>query len=439
MSFTSTTHFHPETESYFGSNDAPMNESHLYNTTTITNSDIDSTLFATATTINTAPVEFDVDSAKDDDGNDNLDYFIPSMKEFCMHTPPEYTSANFSKYYPQNPNFEQLNHQLPNLHNIPRSVVSTQSIEAVIGNAPIILKPNIWASRHSSSGLDGQSNAASSGLNLPPEQNQNESPRQLHFSLQELQEQQEKQELQAKQSQKQLQIDLFTQKYYKYASMNKETPHQQLKPSVEAVHQHQLNPSAVAPITIQLDGTPIATNTTTAAPATYPQHQYLTFRSYSGSIFTVPPKSRFFVIKSYNVLDVNASFDHKIWTSTELGNKRLDKAYHDLQITNNPDLDGKIFLFFSVNSSGKFCGVSEMKSCIDYSKTSDIWCEQTRWKGIFPVEWLLIKDVPNKFFQHLKIPANEFKPVTNSRDTQEVPFDIGISMLKIISSFRNSE
>ena len=77
-----------------------------------------------------------------------------------------------------------------------------------------------------------------------------------------------------------------------------------------------------------------------------------------------------------------------------------------------------------------------MKNCIDYNKTSDIWCEQTRWKGIFPVEWLLIKDVPNKFFQHLKIPANEFKPVTNSRDTQEVPFDIGISMLKIISSFR---
>lgn len=62
--------------------------------------------------------------------------------------------------------------------------------------------------------------------------------------------------------------------------------------------------------------------------------------------------------------------------------------------------------------------------------------EQTRWKGEFPVEWLLIKDVPNRFFQHLKIPSNEYKPVTNSRDTQEIPYDIGVSMLKIISSFK---
>ena len=78
-----------------------------------------------------------------------------------------------------------------------------------------------------------------------------------------------------------------------------------------------------------------------------------------------------------------------------------------------------------------------MKSAIDFTTALNIWCEQTRWKGIFPVEWLLIKDVPNKFFQHLKIPANDYKPVTNSRDTQEIPFDIGISMLKIVSSFKS--
>ncbi|EGW32033.1 uncharacterized protein SPAPADRAFT_138989 [Spathaspora passalidarum NRRL Y-27907] len=165
----------------------------------------------------------------------------------------------------------------------------------------------------------------------------------------------------------------------------------------------------------------------------------LTFRTYKGTVFTVPQNSKFFVIKSYNILDVNASFTNNIWTSTELGNRRLDKAYQDLQVTGNPNIDGKIFLFFSVNSSGKFCGIAEMKSRIDYTKTSDIWVEQTRWKGIFPVEWLLIKDVPNRFFQHLKVPSNEFKPVTNSRDTQEIPFEIGISMLKIISSFRTNE
>lgn len=169
------------------------------------------------------------------------------------------------------------------------------------------------------------------------------------------------------------------------------------------------------------------------------QPSFLTFRSYKGTIFTVPKNSKFFVIKSYNILDVNASFTNNIWTSTELGNRRLDKAYQELQVTGNPDYDGKIFLFFLVNSLGKFCGIAEMKDCIDYTKTSEIWVEQTRWKGIFPVEWLLIKDVPNRFFQHLKVPSNENKPVTNSRDTQEIPFDIGISMLKIISSFRTND
>ena len=76
----------------------------------------------------------------------------------------------------------------------------------------------------------------------------------------------------------------------------------------------------------------------------------LLFRTYTGAIFTVPKTSKFFVIKSYNILDVNASFIHNIWTSTELGNRRLDKAYTELSKTNNPDVDGKIFLFFLVNS-----------------------------------------------------------------------------------------
>ncbi|KAG2734290.1 hypothetical protein G9P44_002296 [Scheffersomyces stipitis] len=165
-------------------------------------------------------------------------------------------------------------------------------------------------------------------------------------------------------------------------------------------------------------------------------HLCLTFRTYKGTVFTVPPNSKFFVIKSYNILDVTSSFTHNIWTSTDLGNKRLNKAYEELSFTGNKDNCGKVFLFFSVNSSGKFCGVCEMKAGIDFNKTSDIWMEQTRWKGEFPVEWLLIKDVPNRFFQHLKIPSNEYKPVTNSRDTQEIPYDIGVSMLKIISSFK---
>lgn len=372
------------------------------------------------------------DNDDDDDINDNLDYFIPSMEEFCMHTSSIYTPTNSSWFYLVeggdgecgNGNDGSNSHHLTNLFCTPRSHVATESIESVIDKIPITLSRNIWAesspiARSHVTKVDFQE------LQMQHEEQQIELQKQLLSQLQLGQEQcQHAQFCKERQLQKQKQqLDLFTQKYYRYAFKGEVTRPQPAMDMPQVVTMNSLPPLQ----------SPIIANSLTTRQ-TNPQS--LTFRTYSGSIFTVPSKSRFFVIKSYNILDVNASFEHKIWTSTELGNKRLDRAFHELQNTGNPEFDGKIFLFFSVNSLGKFCGVSQMKNCIDYNKTSDIWCEQTRWKGIFPVEWLLIKDVPNKFFQHLKIPANEFKPVTNSRDTQEVPFDIGISMLKIISSFR---
>lgn len=176
---------------------------------------------------------------------------------------------------------------------------------------------------------------------------------------------------------------------------------------------------------------------------TLPEHNYedeeyfyksmsrLIFRGISGKVFNVEDSARFFVIKSYSAEDVNASVANNIWASTNLGNKRLNKAYNEAMSTG-----GKVFLFFLVNCSGKFCGIVMMKDSIDFTRASDVWLEKSRWKGVFPVEWLMIKDVPNRHFQHLRNPINELKPVTNSRDTQELPFDIGVSMLKIFSSFK---
>lgn len=52
--------------------------------------------------------------------------------------------------------------------------------------------------------------------------------------------------------------------------------------------------------------------------------------------------------------DVQKSLKHEIWSSTVLGNKRLDAAYRE---TANK---GPVYLFFSVNGSRHFCGVAEM-------------------------------------------------------------------------------
>ena len=39
------------------------------------------------------------------------------------------------------------------------------------------------------------------------------------------------------------------------------------------------------------------------------------------------------------------------------------------------------------------------------------------------IKWTFIKDIPNNQFRHIVLANNEGKPVTNSRDTQEVMFE----------------
>lgn len=65
-------------------------------------------------------------------------------------------------------------------------------------------------------------------------------------------------------------------------------------------------------------------------------------------------QARFFVIKSYTEEDVHKSLKYEIWSSTDPGNKRLDKAFRE------NGGRGPIYLFFSVNTSGHFCGMAEM-------------------------------------------------------------------------------
>jgi hypothetical protein len=72
-----------------------------------------------------------------------------------------------------------------------------------------------------------------------------------------------------------------------------------------------------------------------------------------------------------------------------------------------------------VNASGQFCGVAEMIGSVDFNKHMDFW-QQDKWSGSFPVKWHIIKDVPNANFRHIVLENNDNKPVTNSRDTQEV-------------------
>ncbi|XP_016309462.1 YTH domain-containing family protein 3-like isoform X2 [Sinocyclocheilus anshuiensis] len=140
---------------------------------------------------------------------------------------------------------------------------------------------------------------------------------------------------------------------------------------------------------------------------------------------------RVFIIKSYSEDDIHRSIKYSIWCSTEHGNKRLDGAYRSLSAK------GPLYLLFSVNGSGHFCGVAEMKSTVDYNAYAGVW-SQNKWKGKFEVKWIFVKDVPNNQLRHIRLENNDNKPVTNSRDTQEVPLEKAKQVLKIIATFKHT-
>ena len=139
--------------------------------------------------------------------------------------------------------------------------------------------------------------------------------------------------------------------------------------------------------------------------------------------------ARYFVIKSYAEDDIHRSIKYSVWTSTEHGNRRLDQAYREQNGKAN------IYLFFSVNGSGHFCGVAQMTSDVDLHVVTGIFAQE-KWKGKFSVKWIYVKDVPNGQLRHIRLENNENKPVTNSRDTQEIPPDKGRLVMKIVHSFQ---
>ncbi|XP_059154376.1 YTH domain-containing family protein 1-like [Physella acuta] len=153
---------------------------------------------------------------------------------------------------------------------------------------------------------------------------------------------------------------------------------------------------------------------------------------YNPKEFNLNPKSaRFFIIKSYSEDDIHRSIKYNIWCSTEHGNKRLDQAFREREGK------GPVYLIYSVNGSGHFCGIAQMMSPVDYNKSAGVWA-QDKWKGQFVVKWVYVKDVPNSQLRHIRLENNENKPVTNSRDTQEVPPEKGKQVLRIVHSYKHT-
>ena len=149
----------------------------------------------------------------------------------------------------------------------------------------------------------------------------------------------------------------------------------------------------------------------------------------------VDSNSKFFVIKSFSEEDVHKSIKYGVWSSSKNGNLTLTNAYN-ITLEKN----GNVYLFFSCNGSGRFTGICRMKTPCDENKHFEFWTQDNKWPGLFEVEWLFIKDVPFKEFKDIIITMKdgEIKPISNSRDTQEIPFEQAKIMIERISKYQNS-
>ena len=152
-------------------------------------------------------------------------------------------------------------------------------------------------------------------------------------------------------------------------------------------------------------------------------------------IETINSNCKFFVIKSFSEEDVHKSIKYNVWSSSKDGNLTLSNAFKIAE-----EGKGNVYLFFSCNGSGRYQGVARMKTPCDENKTFGLWTQDGKWPGLFDVEWIFIKDVPFKEFKNIIITMKdgEVKPVSNSRDTQEIPFEQAKIMLQKIAEYQNT-
>ncbi len=141
--------------------------------------------------------------------------------------------------------------------------------------------------------------------------------------------------------------------------------------------------------------------------------------------------SKFFVIKGVSEEDVHKAIKYNVWSSTKNGNLILNEAF---------SISNGVYLFFSFKDINRFLGVAKMKSVVYFEKIFPFWTRDNKWGGLLEIEWIFIKDVPNKQFKDVSIKMTDgvTRPVIYSRDCQEVSLNEARSMMEIMENYINS-
>lgn len=79
----------------------------------------------------------------------------------------------------------------------------------------------------------------------------------------------------------------------------------------------------------------------------------------------------------------NQSIKYGIWTSSRYNNSKFRDAYKQ----------GPVYFFFTPRNSGRFYGVAQMTKPVKQEKEFAYWGEIGKWKGLFGVEWIFVRDL----------------------------------------------
>ena len=161
------------------------------------------------------------------------------------------------------------------------------------------------------------------------------------------------------------------------------------------------------------------------ASATFPH-----FKEINNSKYHELENAYCFVMRSNNDDDIHKSIKYGVWTSGKDNNEQLSKAYKLASASNT-----NVFLFYSVVKSGQFVGVAKLVSDLQ-DESFPYWWQLKKWKGHFKVQWVQVKDIPNK---HLEQFLNkEGVSVTHSKDGSVVEWNKhGKNLLKFYEDFKS--
>jgi hypothetical protein len=144
--------------------------------------------------------------------------------------------------------------------------------------------------------------------------------------------------------------------------------------------------------------------------------------------------AKFFIIKSFNLENIEISKRHNKWATTKVNQKKLNEAFESKFV----------ILLFSANKSGGFQGFAIMTSSILNNFSRNNRCNRDNlWKidedglgsfnlgSSFDIKWLSESELPFHRLKNFYNPLNNNEPIAKSRDTQELPENLGIRICKM--------